>query len=119
VTPSDRASGAPPRPAWVWMSTRPCVTYLPRASIVSVASPAMLASTAAMRPPEIVWGSGSQALYFTAFSTSFIPVPDLVDPERGIDDVPSLDDEIIGRGEQVGGAGEHRCARGGRKQEIA
>ena len=37
-------------------------------------------------------------------------VADLVDPQRGIDDVPALDDEIIGRGEQVG-----RCGRAPRR----
>ena len=53
VTPSESASGAPPRPAWEWMSIRPGTTYLPRASSVSVASAVMLDSTAAIFVPEI------------------------------------------------------------------
>jgi hypothetical protein len=41
------------RPAWVWMSIRPGVTILPLASIVSAASPVIVASTAAILPPAI------------------------------------------------------------------
>src|SRR5262245_2609226 len=55
VTPSCRHMGGPSllRPAWVWMSMRPGATILLRASIVSVASPAILASIAAIFPPAI------------------------------------------------------------------
>src|SRR5712691_5685669 len=55
VTPSARQSAGPSlvRAAWVWMSSRPGTTILPRASKVSAASAERLASTAAMRPPSI------------------------------------------------------------------
>ena len=55
VTPSERTSPGPSpvRAVWVWMSISPGTTSLPRASIVSAGSPAMLASTAAMRPCAI------------------------------------------------------------------
>ncbi len=55
VTPSARQSRGPSlvRAAWVWMSSRPGTTILPRASTVSAASAAMFASTAAIRPPAI------------------------------------------------------------------
>jgi hypothetical protein len=55
VTPSCKSIAGPSllRPAWVWISIRPGATILPRASIVSVGSPAMLASTAAILPPAI------------------------------------------------------------------
>src|SRR5262249_29724438 len=55
VTPSCRHMGGPSllRPAWVWMSMRPGATILLRASIVSLASPAILASIVAIFPPAI------------------------------------------------------------------
>src|SRR5882672_11582483 len=55
VTPSCRQIRAPSatRAAWVWMSIRPGATILPRASMVSAASPLMSASTAATLPATI------------------------------------------------------------------
>src|SRR5215467_3528741 len=55
VTPSCRQIRGPcaTRAAWVWMSMRPGATILPRASMVSVASPLISASTAAILPATI------------------------------------------------------------------
>jgi len=55
VTPSERTSSGPSavRAAWVWMSISPGTTSLPRAPIVSAASPTIPASTAAIRPCTI------------------------------------------------------------------
>ena len=42
-----------------------------------------------------------------------------VDAERGVDDAPALDDQVIGRRKGVRNTGEHRGASGGRAQKIA
>src|ERR1051326_4967744 len=47
----DLAARVDRRPACVWMSISPGATILPRASIVSPASPSMAGPIAAMRPP--------------------------------------------------------------------
>ena len=80
VTPSRSTMPGPSaeRPVWVWISIKPGTTSLPRASMVSAASAAMLGSTAAMRPPEI--------------ATSRI-----ASSRRRIDDPPALDEQVVFR----------------------
>ena len=46
-------------------------------------------------------------------------VADRIEPDRGIDDAPALDDQIIGRREHVRDAGEHRSTGSGCGDELA
>src|ERR1700737_3737653 len=75
------------------MSIKPGATILPRTSTVSVASPAMLASTAAILPPAIATSRMASR------------------PNRRVDDAPALGKEIGGGGERAGDAGRHCSAR--------
>src|SRR5262249_8465046 len=100
VTPSCTSSGGPSllRPAWVWMSIRPGATILPRASIVSVASPRTLASTRAIHlaARATLFGAAPRDLGFhrrdPAAGDRHVTTP--VEPDRGIDDAPSSDDQV-------------------------
>ena len=81
-----------PRAAWVWMSIRPGTTILPRASMVSAAS------------RRDVGLDGRDA------AAGDRHVADRVEPERGIDDAPALDDQVVlvnGRWESILGCGQN------------
>src|SRR5262249_4296366 len=94
VTPSCKSNAGPSllRPAWVWMSISPGATILPRASIV--------------------WGGVARdvGLYRDDLSASNRNVAYRIEPNRGVDDAPALDKEIVGRRESFWNVGEQRSA---------
>ncbi len=100
VTPSCRHIGGPSllRPAWVWMSIRPGATILPRASIVSVAS----RRDVGLDRRDLAAGDRH--------------VADRVEPDRGVDDAPALDDEVVGRRKRSWAVGKDRSTGSGRAE---